>query len=153
MYCSSCGAALEQGLSYCNYCGNKLANAKGQTASKIEELFPDSLVWAIVTIFIIGFGCTIGLAALMKTVLGSNDGMINAVILGSLLLTMVVEGVFIWLLLDRSRSAKPAGSTGRPKPEGHSLRSDTQHLALPQPAPSVTEQTTRSFEKTRSEPD
>jgi hypothetical protein len=37
MYCSTCGVAVTQGLSYCNYCGATLSRAKGETRIKSPE--------------------------------------------------------------------------------------------------------------------
>jgi len=44
MYCSSCGVAVAQGLSYCNYCGAKLNGAKGDNVIKSSEVKPESLI-------------------------------------------------------------------------------------------------------------
>jgi len=80
MYCSSCGTALAEELSYCNRCGAKLAGTQNNI-NQSSELFPESLVWAIVTVFIIGLGSMLGLMAIMKTVLHTNEGLISAVVM------------------------------------------------------------------------
>jgi uncharacterized paraquat-inducible protein A len=141
MYCSSCGTTLAQGLSYCNRCGVKLNAAKSDGVSKSAELFPDSLVWAIVTVFILGIGSIMGLAAIMKRVLDSNDGMINTAMLGIFLLMLVIESVFVWMLVQAKRRANDAGKE---------LKAGQVHL-LTEPAPSVTEHTTRTLEPSRRE--
>src|SRR5438128_5047268 len=56
MYCSSCGVAVAQSLSYCNYCGAKLNAAKGESASRSPEVKPETLVAAMVLVFVFGLG-------------------------------------------------------------------------------------------------
>ena len=46
MYCSSCGAAVPAGLSYCNRCGADL-RSKESSVAKRREASPDSLVWGM----------------------------------------------------------------------------------------------------------
>ena len=151
MYCSSCGAAVARGLSYCNLCGAKLGGAKEESVTKPVELFSESLVWAIVTVFVIGLGVTIGLMAVMKDLLNFSQGLIIAFTLLSFLLTFVVEGVLIWLLLQNRRDAKEAGDTALLKEQTTRELDTAQARALPEPVPSVTEHTTRSFEPIYSE--
>ena len=154
MYCSSCGAAIARDLSYCNHCGAKLSGAKGEGVAKPAELFPDSLVWAIVSVFIVGLGCMIGLMAVMKDY-GFNQGMTIGFTLLIFLLMLAVESVFISLLMSRKRGAREGTKTGRLN--GRLKEQATKELgavpaqALPEPAASVTEHTTRAFEPIYSE--
>lgn len=151
MYCSSCGKVVAQGLSYCNHCGAKLSGAKAESVTKSSELFPDSLVWAVVSIFVIGLGCIIGLMAVMKDLLNFNTGIILTITLLSFLLMFAVEGVFIWLLLSRSRGAKAAGKAKEAKEQVTKELDAAQARALSEPASSITENTTRKFEPIYSE--
>jgi predicted amidophosphoribosyltransferase len=153
MYCSSCGAAVAKGLSYCNRCGAKLSGAKGDDASKASgELFPDSLVWAIVSVFIVGFGLTMGLMTMMKNLLDFSQGVIIAFTALSFLLTIAVESMLIWLLLSRRRSVKDMSDAAERLEEQTTKELDAaQARALPEPTPSVTEHTTRTFEPIYSE--
>ena len=148
MYCSSCGAVVAQGLSYCNHCGAKLAGAKNNDGGSRNqsELFPESLIWATVTVFIVGIGATIALMALMKDLLGVGSGVIIAFTLTTLLLTFVVTGVFIYLLLRRRRVAKEEGNAEPSNGKATRELEKAQARALPEPLGSVSEQTTRSFE-------
>ena len=77
-------------------------------------MFPEFLVWAIVGVFAIGVGSTIGLIAVMKN-FGFNEGLIIAFAASILILMLVIEAVFIGLLLSRQRGAKEAIHTGRVK--------------------------------------
>lgn len=150
MYCSSCGAAVAQGLSYCNHCGAGLSGAIATSASKPSELFPDSLIWAIVTIFIVGLGCTIGLMAVMKDY-NFDKGLIIAFTSMLLLLTLAVEGVFIWMLRGQRGKAGEVGDSARLKQQATKELEAPNARALPEPVPSVTEHTTRAFEPIYSE--
>ena len=145
MYCSSCGAAVTQGLSYCNHCGGELSGARGKSATKSPELFPDSLIWAIVTVFAIGLGCTLGLMAVMKDY-NFGRGQIIAFTSMLLLLTLAVEGVFIWLLLARRSNTEEVNDTARLKQHATKELDAPQARELPEPVPSVTEHTTRAFD-------
>jgi predicted amidophosphoribosyltransferase len=151
MYCSSCGSVVAQGLSYCNHCGAKLSRAKSESVAKSSELFPDSLVWATVSVFIIGLGCIIGLVAVMKDLLNFNNGIILTIMLLSFLLMFMVEGVFIWLLLSRRRGAQEVGDAERSRETVTKELGASQARALAEPASSITEHATRKFEPSYSE--
>jgi hypothetical protein len=147
MYCSTCGKPVTPGLSYCNQCGARLNGAKSRSGQ--AELFPDSLIWAIVSVFIVGFGCTIGLMAVMKDAQSFNPGMILSVTFLSLAIMLAIEGVLIWLLLSRRGSARVGA---KPEAPGVTEGAATKELGpanarvLSQPAASVTEHTTRTLE-------
>ena len=146
MYCSSCGAAIARGLSYCNHCGARLSGAKDDSAAKAAELFPDSLIWAIVSVFVVGLGTTIGLMALMKDLLDFSKSLIITFSLLCFLLMFIIEGVLIWLLLSRRSREKKTSDSGQLKEQTTKELDAAQARALPEPVPSVTEQTTRAFE-------
>lgn len=151
MYCSSCGVAVARGLSYCNHCGARLGGAEGVGVNKPSELFSESLVWAIVTVFIVGLGCIIGLMAVMKNVLDFKAGLIIFFTSLSFLLTFAVEGVLVWLLLSRRGAAKEARDTARPDEQATKELEAAQARVLPEPVPSVTEHATRAFEPSYGE--
>jgi hypothetical protein len=152
MYCSSCGGAVTRGLSYCNHCGAKLNAAKGDGGgNKASELSPESLVWAIVAVFTVGIGTTIGMMAVMKDLLDFSNRLIVAFSSLTLLLTLIITGVFIFLLMDRRREAKEAGDALSSKEKTTKELDAAEARALPEPARSVTEHTTRSFEPIYSE--
>lgn len=152
MYCSSCGGAVARGLGYCNHCGAGLSGAKSNIASRPAELFPDSLIWAIVTVFIVGLGGTIGLMAVMKDVFGSaNLGLIIGFSLIFLVMMLAVEGVLIGLLFRRRSGAKEASDSLSRKDQTTNELDTPQARELPEPLPSVTEHTTRAFDPIYSE--
>jgi predicted amidophosphoribosyltransferase len=147
MYCSSCGTSVAEGLSYCNHCGAKVRKTTAESGGKQEDTFPESLVWAIAAVFIVGIGSIIGLMAVMKQALHFDNSVILAVTLLSFLLMFVVEGAFLWLLLSRRRNvAKKTDDAERLKEQTTRELDAAQARALPEHMPSVTEQTTRTFE-------
>ena len=143
MYCSSCGTSIAHGLAYCNHCGGKLIQP--QTSLDQTQLFPDSLVWAIVTVFIIGLGAIMGLIALMKAQLNANIGFIMFFTMLSFALMTAIEGVLVWLLVSRSRIRKTAGEIDQKQKDTKEL-GDAPLRQLAEPVASVTENTTRTFE-------
>jgi hypothetical protein len=147
MYCSSCGAAVSGDVNYCNHCGTRLSGPKGETIAKRRaELFPESLIWAIVSVFVVGLGCIIGLMAVMKDY-SFDKGLIIGVTLLIFLLMLAVEGVFIRLLTRDMRGAKEMSDTRRlTEKTTQELGVAAQARALREPVPTVTEHTTRTFE-------
>jgi hypothetical protein len=143
MYCSSCGVAIAQGLSYCNHCGARLNRAdEVDTTSAIK---PESLIQMMGAVFVCGLGAITVFMGVMKAVLGLNIGQILGFAVVLFLMMFVIEGVLIRLLLRGRRGEKP---TDRVLPVGPSTRElDAEQAgALPEHLPSVTEHTTRAFE-------
>src|SRR6266576_3317627 len=144
MYCSSCGVAVTPGLSYCNYCGEKLSGAKSVSIIKSPEVKPESLLGAMVFTFVFGLGAITVLMGVMKAVLHLELGQILAFTLLSFLVMLSLEGVFIRLLLRRKRGVEEASDLvllkGQPTRELDSV----QARGLPEHMPSVTEHTTRA---------
>jgi hypothetical protein len=146
MYCSSCGVAVTPGLSYCNYCGEKLSGAKSDSIIKSPEVKPETLVGAMVFAFVFGLGAITVLMGVMKAVLHLEVGVILAFALVSFLIMLSLEGVFIRLLLRRKRGAEEAGDNVLLKGQATRELDAAQERMLPEPMPSVTEHTTRAFD-------
>jgi hypothetical protein len=146
MYCSTCGVAVTPGLSFCNYCGEKLSGAKSDRIIKSPEVRPETLVGAMVFAFVFGLGAITLLMGMMKAVLRLEGGVILAFALLSFLILISLEGVFIRLLLGRKRGAEEAGDTARLQGQATRELDAAQARVLPEPMPSVTEHTTRAFD-------
>jgi hypothetical protein len=146
MYCSACGGAAAQGLSYCSHCGAALSGPRISNEHKPAELFPDSLVWAIVSVFVVGLGGTIGLMAVMKDAQAFNSGQILGLSFMSFVTMLAVEAVLIYLLLSRRGGAKE--ESGKSKIKATTIRDlgAATERALPEPSVSVTDHTTRTLE-------
>jgi hypothetical protein len=142
MYCHACGIALTQQTRYCNRCGAQLA-AQDQTgeirrAEKRLDEYLDGLFW--ITVF--GIGLVLGGMVLMKKV-----GLGDLFILAYLVLS------FAAFLINFGLSLRGALRLGRTSSEFEKIseRQTSQlepvsQLAGLEPASSVTEHTTRSFE-------
>ena len=146
MYCSSCGGSIQQQLTYCNHCGSRLNLAKREEElAQINELNPESTMWAIVSIFIGGMGVIIGLLAVMKNVLHFDIGLLIFFSMLTFLMLIVIESVFIWKFLGRKGFAKHVEPRELPANTTAEL-GGVQPKTLAEPLHSVTDQTTRSFE-------
>jgi hypothetical protein len=147
MYCSSCGVAVAQGLSYCNYCGAKLSGVKGDNLIKSPEVKPELLVSAMAGVFILGLVAITMLMGMMKSVLDLPVERVLAFALLPFLIMLLLEGVFLRLLLRRKRGTAEVGDSVRLKGQATKELDAAQARALPEPVPSVTEHTTRTFEQ------
>src|ERR1700687_2384763 len=101
MYCSTCGVAVTPGLTYCNYCGEKLNRAKGDSIVRSPEVKPETLVAAMVFTFVFGLGAITVLMGVMKAVLHFDYGPIVAFTLLSFLIMLLLEGVIVRLFFRR----------------------------------------------------
>jgi hypothetical protein len=147
MYCPSCGVAVAKGLSYCNYCGAKLNGATSDDVVKSPEIKPELVMSAMVVVFVFGLVAITMLIGVMKSVLALNAGQILAFAMLSFLIMLFLEGVFLRLLFRRNnRGAKPAGDTEPLERHTTKALDAARARALPEPVPSVTENTTRTFE-------
>jgi len=148
MYCLSCGTAVTPGLSYCNHCGARLSRAKGEGVTKSSELRPETLVSAMAAVFIFGLGAIVGLMVVLKHVFDQRGdlGLIVFFTLLSFLILLLVEGVFIWMLLGRKRSAKEVGDTKAYEEQAVKELDDPKGRMIPEPELSVTDHTTRTLE-------
>lgn len=143
MYCSICGVAVAQNLTYCNYCGAKLG---GAIVSEPAAVKPEMLVAAMVFLFVFGLGAITVLMGVMKAGLELATGQILAFTLLSFLIMLALEGVIIRLLFRRKRVTEEPGNTVQLKAHTTKELDAAQARALPEHTPSVTEHTTRAFE-------
>lgn len=142
MYCSSCGVAVTQDLTYCNYCGAKLNR---DSVDKPPDIRPGGLVTMMVATFVLGTFAITMLMGMMKAVLHFEYGPILALTLLSFLIMLGLEGVFILLLFRRKRGDY------EPSEKKQDNRATTKELEAQsrspiEPIPSVTEHTTRAFD-------
>ena len=148
MYCSSCGGAVAQGLSYCNRCGAKFGGAEGGGAVRSSEVKPELLVSSMVRLFVLGLLAISVLIGVLKAVAGFDLPLLLAAATFSFVLLFVVECVLVGLLFRSRRGAGKSGDAVPPKDQttGRLGAAQAPAHALPEPLPSVTEHTTRLFE-------
>ena len=146
MYCSSCGVAVAQGLSYCNYCGSKLSGGKGDNLNRSPEVKPELLVSAMAGVFILGLVAISMLMGMMKAILHLDAGVILGFATMCFLIMLFLEGVFIRLLFRRRPKAQDESVAVALKGPATKELDAAQARALPEPVASVTEHTTRAFD-------
>jgi hypothetical protein len=149
MYCSSCGTVVTPDLNYCKRCGAKLSGAKDEEITRPVD--PDSLIWAIVVVFAVGLGTTIGLIAVMKN-LDFNPALTIAFPIISFLLMLVIELAFIWKLLGHRRDAKEVRDSWQSDEQVTKELGAEQTPWIADTTPGVTEHTTHTLEPIHSEP-
>jgi hypothetical protein len=138
--------AVAQGLSYCNYCGAKLSGAKDDNLIKSPEVKPELLVSAMAGVFILGLIAITMLVGVMKVILQLEGGLILAFALLCFLIMLSLEGVFLRLLFRGRRGTEEAGDNVRFKGQATKELDAARAGLLPEPVPSVTEHTTRTFD-------
>ena len=109
MYCSSCGVAVTQNLTYCNHCGARINSGKADANLKTTELRFDAMIMsAMVALFIFGLPAISVLIGVMKDILHFEYGPLVAFALLSFLILVGIEGVLILRLFRRKRNADDA---------------------------------------------
>lgn len=147
MYCRACGVAVNQGSSYCNYCGENLSGANTETTAKSTEVRPGSLIGAMVFTFVFGLGAIAILLGMMKAVLRLDTGQVLAFAFLSFLIMISLEAIFTLLLFRRRQGIAQTTDALRAKDQAtRELDAAAQARVLSGPTSSVTENTTRAFE-------
>ncbi|HEV2835465.1 MAG TPA: hypothetical protein VGW58_09120 [Pyrinomonadaceae bacterium] len=146
MYCSTCGVAVSQRLSFCNHCGARIV--REDSVARSGEVRPESLIFGMLATFVFGLLATSVLIGVMKAVLDMQVGQIFPFAILSFVMIMLMEGVFIGLLLKQRRSSD-ARERSLPEPSREQVTNEldaAQPRVLAEPVPSVTEHTTRAFD-------
>ena len=154
MYCSACGTPLAPGLSYCNRCGMSLkepSSSKSQpTESKSQPTEPYLIAISIIAISAIIL--MLGGAIALKNGAEFNQDMIGVFMLMTFLIVAPVE-ISLCRQLSRLNRAAEKKQLAPPLPAAMPAEIfSPQPRALAQPVQSVTENTTRTLEYSRSEP-
>lgn len=145
MYCSTCGVAITESLSYCNHCGARTSRSNRDKADLARDLNPGLLVYAMLATFIFGLVAITILLGVMKSVLGLDVGQVLGFAVLSFLIMLFLEGVFLSLLIRRTRGAEERAGTELMGNSTKELEAP-QMQALQEPLSSVTDHTTRAFE-------
>jgi hypothetical protein len=140
MYCSACGVAVNEGLTYCNYCGANLQ----REITRAPGPKPDNLVAMMVATFVMGTLAITVLLGVLRAVLHLDYGPLLVVLFITFLMMFFLEGVFIKLLFRRGRIEETDERPARRR--GTTRELEAQSRAPSEPVASVTENTTRAFE-------
>ena len=146
MYCSSCGVALAQNLTYCNFCGAKLNDDRSNSLGKTNELSYDAFVMTmIVALFVFGMIAISIFTGVLKEVLHFEFGPLIAFAFLSFLILIALEGVLISRLFRRKR--KTDDLAGQKSVETHVTKELAERSRLSsEPVSSVTDHTTRTLD-------
>jgi hypothetical protein len=147
MFCSSCGVAVNQGLTYCKNCGTKVPR---EDERRPAEPKPENIIVMMVATFIMGLFVISILMATLKSVLHFDFGPLMAITMLSFLIMIALEGVFIRLLF-RGRQRKDKDATLATAQTTTTKQLEAQSQFPLQSVGSVTEHTTRTFDPVFSE--
>jgi len=150
MYCSTCGVAVTQGLSYCNYCGAKVGE-KSDSVSKSSEVRPEFLLSAMIGLFIFGVFVITLLMGMMKQVLGLPVERVLGFALLPFLLMLLLEGICLRLLMRRKRDTEATSATALLNEQTTKELGRVEDRLLTEPVPSVIDHTTRTLDPVYSE--
>jgi hypothetical protein len=151
MYCSTCGAEATLDVYYCKRCGNSL-NQQTMIQTTPVSLNGPSWAMAVAIIFMLGtiFGAVIKLAEIGVSAVALTWMVI--VSLGSVIaLVALIFRQLSHMSLNRQQQL-PMQAAPALKPHTTSELYAGRQGALPEPVPSVTEHTTRTFDAVYREP-
>ena len=145
MYCHACGIALTQPTTkFCNRCGVQLVPTarkdKTATEKRVDD-YLEGLFW--VTVF--GLGVTVGGAIALKALEFSSLVILVYAVVSSTLF-LINFSLNLWRALGLMRNAKEERRITAAAGSETSELNPARPEAFLTPAPSVTENTTRSFE-------
>ena len=148
MYCPACGTRCDQPLSYCKNCGTNLGALGIHREVEKAGTSIDTLVWVIVGTTITLLGMSLG-ALVVMTDGGIDARLGSAFVILSFVAWLVVETVLIWRLTSLKKIGEKLDSLPQPANLSTNSLDSPPARALHEGAgsvPSVTEQTTRTFE-------
>jgi hypothetical protein len=144
MYCSTCGSAVSEKLNYCKNCGAKIAKDAEETPKSVT----DNLLTTLAFVALGGFGILVGLTA----VLLKNGFDQKGILLMAFFYLAALSGICFMLLrnlpkLIDARLDRPSEAPESYQPPQLYARTTAQLEDRGEPVASVTEQTTRAFDK------
>lgn len=144
MHCQSCGNELTAGLSYCPRCGAGQSLVRG--ANPVQQISPDSLIWAVVVSTVAVLGLILGGIIVLKNN-GIGDDLVWTFVAVCLLAVAGVDVMFLRTLHGLRREEKRAIEDSKNGGNFTRRLREGRAQTLEESIPSVTEQTTRSFEE------
>jgi hypothetical protein len=145
MYCSSCGTEVTKELNYCNRCGANL-NSTTSDSEQPVRVVGNGPIWAMAFMVVIGLGIIFATVSDLARK-EFHPAALTWIVLGSLAMLFGVVSLFLryW-----SQMAGISQQTERPARRRKPNLSEPRPAQLPpsriEPVPSVTENTTRTFE-------
>ncbi len=152
MFCSTCGTTITPGLSFCNRCGSSL---KERTEPDTKTGAITAFLTAITLIAIIGLGIMLGGALTLKRDANLGEDVVGMFMFFTFFILCVTEFFLVRQLSKLIGGREPKyASPPAPATVPNELRAAqaAQARGLPEAMPSVTENTTRTLEYSRNEP-
>jgi predicted PurR-regulated permease PerM len=143
MYCSTCGNEIKTELNYCNRCGARVDKTGGGDNSGASYL---SMATGFVCLG--GLGLTVGLIAMLLR----NNVAPTVIVILALAFLCAVFGISVLMIQQISRMTKSLPGekiSDRTNPAQLDAINTAQLNEYRQPAHSVTENTTRTLDKTK----
>ena len=146
MYCQSCGTAVPQHMRYCNRCGTQLVATEESPAKTAREKRLDEYLDGLFWITVFGLAFVLGGTIILKKLALHNWLILGYMVLSSVAF-LINFGLSLWGVARIHREGKTDRSI-TPSPNTSELANPQEAGALPPatPVPSVTENTTRSFD-------
>ena len=145
MYCSSCGVAVAQNLTYCNHCGAKVNSGKAESMKTTELRAEWAIMSSMAALFVCGLVAIAILLGVMKQLLIFQEGPIMAFAFLSFLILIGLEAVYISRLLRVRRDAE--SSRDKTLAGEHTTRElEARSRIVAEPIASVTDHTTRTLD-------
>jgi hypothetical protein len=152
MFCSTCGSTITPGLSFCNRCG---ASLKERTESTVRTGAIIAFLIAVTIIGIGGLGIMLGGALTLKREAALGEDVVGMFMFFTFFIICITE-FFLVRQLSKLVGSKEPKRVSLPPPANmpHELPAAqaAQPRGLPEAMPSVTENTTRTLEYSRKEP-
>ena len=152
MFCSTCGTTITPGLSFCNRCG---ASLKERTERTTKTGAITAFLVAITLIATFGLGIMLGGALTLKRDAALGEDVVGMFMFFTFFIVCMIEFFLVRQLSKLTGSKEPQhASLPSPATMPNELRTAqaAQARGLPEAMPSVTENTTRTLEYSRSEP-
>jgi hypothetical protein len=147
MYCSSCGVAVAQNLTYCNHCGAKTNSDKADRLDKATELRAEwALMSSMAALFVCGLVAISILLGVMKAVLIFQQGPILVFAFLSFLILIGLECVYISRLFRRRRDGEKPSETSSSSDRHTTKELEARSRVVSEPVGSVTDHTTRTLD-------
>jgi hypothetical protein len=144
MFCSTCASPLAPGLSYCNRCGASLKERSTTTTGPIA-----AFLTAITLIGVIGMGIMLGGALALAREAHQGTDIVGVFMLFTFLIVAITEIMLVRQLSRFTKSGQPRAMVAPIQPVTPGEFRPAQPRTLPEPLPSVTENTTRTLDHAR----
>ena len=150
MYCAACGGPVAPGLKFCNRCGTSLGKERVESS---HAGIITALITGIVMVGLGGLGIMLAGALNLKTYGQLGNDVVAIFMFLTFLIVITVE-MFLLRQLSRvlGEASRRNQQLDQPQPLFQPASASTNELraapvrTLPEPIPSVTENTTRTLE-------